>query len=162
MIILVLRRDGYPEPTRKLFAIFDHYTVPSNDEGDIFTVDSYDAERFAKDIPVIGPNMRRASDTLDFRPRVATFDPDTATASPFDYNSRVFTNQPKLLLASNESSIIGYNFYVPRIDRLYLNKLGNFVYVEGVADRNPKPPEKVGDVMLLAEINCQHIYDPDI
>jgi len=158
----LIRRDGYPEPTRKLFAIFDHYTVPSNDEGDIFTVDSYDAERFAKDIPVIGPNMRRASDTLDFRPRVATFDPDTATASPFDYNSRVFTNQPKLLLASNESSIIGYNFYVPRIDRLYLNKLGNFVYVEGVADRNPKPPEKVGDVMLLAEINLPaYLYDPD-
>jgi hypothetical protein len=38
----------------------------------------------------------------------------------------------------------------PRIDRLYLDKLGNFVYVEGVPDRSPKAPEKVGDVMLLA------------
>ena len=158
----LVRNDGYSEPNRKLYVVYDHYTVPSNDEGDIFTVDSYGAERFAKDIPFIGNNNQRASDTLDFRPRVAVFNPATATASPFDFKSRVFTDQPKLLLAANESSVIGYTFYAPRIDRLYLDKLGNFVYVEGVADRTPKAPEKVGDVMLLATIELPaYLYDVD-
>ena len=158
----LVRNDGYSEPNRKLYVVYDHYTVPSNDEGDIFTADSYDAERFAKDIPLIGKNNQRASDTLDFRPRVSVFDPSTAAASPFDFKSRVFTDQPKLLLAANESSVIGYTFYVPRIDRLYLDKLGNFVYVEGVADRTPKAPEKVGDVMLLATIELPaYLYDVD-
>ena len=158
----LVRNDGYSEPNRKLYVVYDHYTVPSNDEGDIFTVDSYGAERFAKDIPLIGNINQRASDTLDFRPRVSVFDPSTATASPFDFKSRVFTDQPKLLLAANESSVIGYTFYVPRIDRLYLDKLGNFVYVEGVAERTPKAPEKVGDVMLLATIDIPaYLYDVD-
>jgi len=158
----LVRNDGYSEPNRKLYVVYDHYTVPSNDEGDIFTVDSYDEERFAKDIPLIGKVNQRASDTLDFRPRVAVFDPSTATKSPFDFGSRVFTDQPKLLLAANESSVIGYTFYAPRVDRLYLDKLGNFVYVEGVAERTPKAPEKVGDVMLLATIELPaYLYDVD-
>ena len=158
----LVRNDGYSEPNRKLYVVYDHYTVPSNDEGDIFTVDSYGAERFAKDIPLIGNINQRASDTLDFRPRVSVFDPSTATASPFDFKSRVFTDQPKLLLAANESSVIGYTFYAPRVDRLYLDKLGNFVYVEGVAERTPKAPEKVGDVMLLATIELPaYLYDVD-
>ena len=158
----LVRNDGYSEPNRKLYVVYDHYTVPSNDEGDIFTVDSYDEERFAKDIPLIGKVNQRASDTLDFRPRVAVFDPSTATKSPFDFSSRVFTDQPKLLLAANESSVIGYTFYAPRVDRLYLDKLGNFVYVEGVAERTPKAPEKVGDVMLLATIELPaYLYDVD-
>ena len=159
----LVRKDGYPEPNRRLYVVYDNYTVPSNDEGDIFTVGSYDEERFEKDIPMVGPNLVRASDTLDFRPRVTVFDPSTATASPFDFKSRVFTTgQPKLLLASNESSVIGYTFYAPRIDRLYLDKLGNFAYIEGVPDRSPKAPEKVGDVMLLATLNLPaYLYDPD-
>ena len=33
--------------------VFDHYTVPSNDDGDVFTVNSYDKERFTNDIPNI-------------------------------------------------------------------------------------------------------------
>ena len=158
----LVRKDGYPEPSRRITVIHDNYTVPSNDEGDIFTVGSYDGERFGMDVPNIGPNLVRASDTLDFRPRVATFDPGTATRSPFDFNSRSFASQPKLLLAANESSIIGYTFYAPRIDRLYLNKTGQFVYVEGVPDRTPKAPEKDGDSMLIANISMPaYLYNTE-
>ena len=38
--------------------------------GDFYTVASYDEERYGKDIPNIGKNNVRASDTIDFRPRV--------------------------------------------------------------------------------------------
>ena len=34
---LVRKNDGY-KPTNRLLAIFDHYTVPTDDTGDVFTV----------------------------------------------------------------------------------------------------------------------------
>ena len=64
---------------------------------------SYDEERFAQDIPTIGRFRTRATDTLDFRPRVSVFDPATSGGetkiSPFDFASRDFDSVPKLLMA---------------------------------------------------------------
>ena len=62
----IIRNGGVPEPTHRLLIVFDYYSVPSDDNGDAFTVLSYDEERFEKDIPNIGPYKVRASDTLDF------------------------------------------------------------------------------------------------
>ena len=125
----LIKKHGAPEPTRRLLVVFDYYSVPSGDNGDVFTVLSYDKERFGQDIPNIGPFQIRASDTLDFRPRVPIFDPSTSFDSPFDFNSRDIdgSNGPKLLLSSDESSIIGYDYYLPRVDKLYLNKYGEFI-----------------------------------
>ena len=51
---------------------------------------------------------------------------------------------------------------MPRIDRLYLNKTGQFVYVEGVPDRTPKAPEKDGDSMLIANISMPaYLYNTE-
>ena len=51
----IIRNGGVPEPTHRLLIVFDYYSVPSDDNGDAFTVLSYDEERFEKDIPNIGP-----------------------------------------------------------------------------------------------------------
>ena len=84
-----LIRTTDSEPSKRLLVVFDHYIVPGSDSGDVFTVLSYDADRFLNDIPTIGPKNVRASDTLDFRPRVANY--SSTTASPFDFASRTFT-----------------------------------------------------------------------
>ena len=64
--------------------------------------------------------MVRSSDTLDFRPRVPIF--SSVNSSPFDFSSRDFITdlQPKTILAPNESSLLGYEYYLARIDKLYL------------------------------------------
>ena len=46
--------------------------MPSNDNGDFYTVASYDEERFSNDVPIL-TNGLRATDTIDFRPRVDTY-----------------------------------------------------------------------------------------
>ena len=84
----IVRNAGERVPNRRLSIIVNHYTVPSNDVGDVYTVGSYDEERFSKDVPLIGDV--RASDTLDFRPRVAEF--TATTASPFDFGNRNFSS----------------------------------------------------------------------
>ena len=156
----IVRINGEQEPTKQLLIVFDYYSVPSSDTGDVFTVNSYAEERFVEDIPTIGNNVR-ASDTLDFRPRVAAF--TGSSSSPFDFSSRTsgFGSDPKLILSPNESSLVGYDFYLGRIDKLYLDKNGNFIILQGSPSIDPKPPSKPDQVMELATITLPpYLYNP--
>ena len=149
---IVKSNDGYT-PTRRLLIIFDYYEVPSNDNGDIYTVNSYDAERYKYDIPRL-PSGVRASDILDVRPRVTQFNPST-NRSPFDFDSRTFgttSSNPTLVVAPAESSLVDYSHYLPRIDKVSLDKEGVFVVTKGTSAVNPKPPTSVDDAMDLATL----------
>ena len=155
----IVRNSGESEPSRQLLVVFDHYTVPSGDTGDLFTVNSYAAERFTSDIPNIGKNNVRSSDTLDFRPRVSVF--SGTSSSPFDFSSRSFGSEPKIILSPGESSLVGYSYYIGRIDKLYLDKLGNFIVLQGTPSIDPKPPSKPDEVMEIATINLPpYLYNP--
>jgi len=154
-----LIRTTDSEPSKKLLVVFDHYIVPASDTGDVFTVLSYDADRFLNDIPTIGPNNVRASDTLDFRPRVVNY--SSTTASPFDFASRTFTTNYNL--KPGESSLLGYDFYLPRIDKLYLDKFENLIVSKGVSAKDPKAsPSNDQSLMELATITLPpYLYNPD-
>ena len=155
----IIRNKGEAEPSKKLLIVFDYYSVPSNDTGDVFTVLSYNQDRFATDIPTIGPRSVRSSDTLDFRPRVSVF--SGSSSSPFDFSSRNFTTEPKLILSPNESSLIGYDYYLPRIDKLYLDKFGKFILEKGISSKDPKAPNKNDAVMEIATIKLPpYLYNP--
>ena len=154
-----LIRTSDSEPSKRLLVVFDHYIVPASDTGDVFTVLSYDSDRFLNDIPTIGPNDVRASDTLDFRPRVVNY--SSTTASPFDFNSRTFTTDYNL--KPGESSILGFDFYLPRIDKLYLDKFENLIVSKGVSAKDPKAsPSNDQSLMELGTIILPpYLYDPD-
>ena len=156
-----LVKTGSLIPEKRLLVVFDHYTVPSSDNGDVFTVLSYDAARFSKDIPEIGPNRVRASDTLDFRPRVA--DNPGTSASPFAFSSRNFSTAINYNLKAGESSLLGYDFYLPRIDRVYLDKFSGIIVTKGISSLNPNPPENASDdLMQIAEISLPaYLYNVD-
>ena len=147
----IIRRSGESSPSRRLLVVFDHYSVPSDDTGDVYTVNSYAQERFSTDIPNIGRSNIRCSDVLDFRPRVSIF--TGSNSSPFDFSSRAFANEPKIIMSPNESALVGYDFYLARIDKLVLDKSGAFVVLQGTPALDPKAPNTVGDVMEIASIN---------
>jgi len=143
-------------PTNKLLVIFNKYTVPTNDSGHVYTVNSYAQERYKNGIATLGSGVR-ASDIIDVRPRVTDFDASLGvpTNSPFAFDSRNFGaagNNPSLVLSPNESSTVDYSFYLPRIDRLSLNKNGNIILTRGVSSTFPKAPSSVDDTMDLATI----------
>ena len=158
----IVRNAGSSTPSARLTIVFDHYTVPAGDIGDAFTVLSYDKDRFRTDIPSIGVNPIRASDTIDFRPRVSVYDPSTASISPFHYSSRSFDNSITKYLVPEETLRLGYEFYLPRIDKLLLNKYGNFVYKKGVPAESPKSPVNDDNaIMEIATINLPpYLYAP--
>ena len=154
----LVRKRGQDSPSRKLSIIFDYYSIPSGDTGDLFTVNSYSQERFLSDIPNIGRSAVRASDTLDFRPRVSPF--TGTTSSPFYGTPNRFANSLNFIVSPNESALIGYDFYLPRIDRLFLDKTGTLNIVKGIPSVNPKPPASLDDAMELASIRLPaYLYD---
>jgi hypothetical protein len=153
----IVRNKNSTEPSKQLLVVFDYYSVPSNDSGDVFTVLSYNKERFTHDIPFIGPKSIRASDTLDFRPRVPIFTSDSS--SPFDFSSRSLN--PTRILSPNESSLLGYDYYLARIDKLYLDRNKNFILEKGISSNTPKEPEKNDAVMEIATIKLPpYLYNP--
>jgi len=166
----LVRNAGIKIPAKQLLVIFDHYTILSTDEGDAFTVLSYDAERYKSDIPTIftpnsvnGFSIIRASDTIDFRPRVSPF--TGTTSSPFDYDSRDFSttgSTTNLIPKAGESTIVGYEYYLPRMDRVILTADGFFRVVKGQSSDDPKTPTIVEDSMTLATIQLPpYLYDID-
>ena len=167
----LIRKNNVNIPNRRLKIVLNRYTIPSNDKGDVFTVGSYDEARFGKDIPILEGGIR-ATDTLDFRPRVADF--SGTTSSPFDFQNRDFSSagtNPTLVPSPNESSIIGVSHYLPRTDKIVLDPTvdidqrytsGEFVVVEGVSSENPIPPNDIELGMTVATLELPaYVYDPE-
>ena len=149
----IIRNKNTPEPKGPLLIVFDYYSVASNDTGDVFTVFSYDEERYTNDIPLIGDREVRATDTFDFRPRVSVYDPSSDTGSPFEFKHRDFSGTSVIEYVKPDETVSAtYEYYLPRVDRVYLNKFGDFVYEKGISSLDPKPPVKNDEVMQLGTI----------
>jgi hypothetical protein len=156
----LVRTQGGIVPSKQLLAIFNYYQIQSGNSGDIFTVNSYTKDRFTNDIPLLSNNLR-ATDTLDFRPRVSKF--TSTSASPFAFSSRSFESTINYVITPNESSLVGYSYYLPRIDKVTLNKLGQVSVIVGSPAEVPSPPADVDDAMDLAEITLPaYLYDPKV
>ena len=148
----IVRKKNNPPPFRKLLVIFDYYIVPSNDNGYFYTVNSYEEKYYEKQIPLL-QNGVRLCDILDFRPRVKEF--TLTTQSPFSFESRNFGdsgNNPTVVLKPKELTTIGYSHYLPRIDKLSLDKFGEFTYTLGISAEVPREPVNNDESMDIAVI----------
>ena len=147
----IIRNGGTAAPTNRLKVVYQNYTVASDDTGDIFSVNSYGEDRFDNDIYYLDTQLtQRLTDYIDIRPRVGTYDPTTATKSPFEFDSRVFTGEgqtPPNILSDDENLNITFNYYLPRIDRIFLTTNGSFQIQTGVAAENPVEPEPVSGAL---------------
>ena len=97
------------------------------------------------------PNGLRCSDLLDFRPRVKEFDPST-NASPFAFNIRQYEYNYKYVVSPDETSFLGYSYYLPRIDLVSINRLGEIEVVKGEPADTPQAPVLTDDAMEVAQI----------
>ena len=149
----IIRKVGVPTPTKKLVAYFMSSSYAASDTGDITTVSSYDDFDYGTEIPSI--NGLSCSDIIDARPRVTDYTVAASTRSPFEFDGRVFDgdqHSSKNVLASEESITLGYDYYLGRMDRIYLDKDGIFTVKEGSPDDNPTLPEEVSGCMNVANV----------
>ena len=80
----------------------------------------------------------------------------SSTVSPFDFRSRSFASQENNVpdpLVSDENLIVSYDYYLPRMDKLFLSKAGELIYLEGVPSDDPVPPQKIGDAIEVASVS---------
>ena len=151
---VVKRKPDSDPPSKKIKIYYQSGSYDDGDNGDITTVNSYDQFKYGFDIPKVDSSS--CTDIIDIRPRVT---PITSVAegdrSPLEFLGRSFTgsgDSAPNILASDESIVIDFSFYLPRIDRIFLNKEGQFQVKYGDPAEDPKKPVPVDDAIEIATI----------
>jgi len=159
----IVRKENVTAPTRKLKIVYNSYYIDPSDDGDVVIVSSYDKERFSTDLPFI--ETIRANDIIDLRPRVSPYDDSTSTYSPFEHKARTFTsstNSTPYNFAKDKNLVVSYEYYLGRIDKLYVNKNGQFFLNQGNPSLNPQVPPEVETSLEIATILLPpYIYNKD-
>lgn len=160
----ILKKDNTSSPSKKIRVICNRYVFPAGTTGDLVTINSYDADRYKNDLPKF-KNLY-SSDFIDFRPAVL---PYIGPNSPFESKSRIFTNSSGSTphtLSKNSTINISYNFYLPRIDKLFLFKDKNFFISKGTPSIIPSIPQSLDNALEIATLNIpaylRNISDIDI
>jgi len=152
-------KTGAIVPTGRLLIDFDYY---SHGSGDYFDVDSYSSIPYV-DIPSYTSDtsgkVYKLRDCLDFRPRVA--DASTVTSATQDRifqstSSAIATGASTVDVVQFNSDIsTDFEYYLARIDKIFLDKDGNFKVVKGASSLSPKVPKGLENAMHLYTISLR-------
>jgi len=158
----IILKEGQQPPAKRVTVVFDYYSTPAGDTGDFTSFSSFDPALYSNSIPYIYGSLR-ATDAIDIRPRVTTYDPATATKSPFEFNSRVFSTTGASVtnpILNASQILLGYSYYLGRIDVLFLNKNGSFEISQGSPSESPQKPILASPALDIAVISMPaYVYD---
>ena len=156
----IIRKSQYPAPTRKIKIVFENYTIASTETGDFITASSYPSEYYSN--RVLSYSNYRNTDIIDIRPRVAEYSL-SSSLSPFEFSTRNFTSlggYSTYTLSPNKNLIASYKYYLPRIDKIYLNKDSVFSISQGTPADDPEFPLPVSEALEIATIFLPaYLYD---
>jgi len=133
----IVLKPGKTPPTGPIRITFDYF---SHGSGDYFSVDSYNDVDY-KSIPSISLygktfNLR---DCLDFRPRIN----DAGTGF-----SGTGSSQTEFLESETDFQT-DFQYYLPKVDKLVLDKSGNAYIISGPSVANPPEPKTPDDAVAL-------------
>jgi len=156
------RKSDSSEPTRKLKVYFSNGYYDSSDDGDITTASSYNTFDYSLEIPRV--DNTRVTDIIDIRPRVSNYTTSEGSRSPLEFYGRTFDttgNSSTSVLASDETMLTTFSFYLGRIDRIYLGKDGKIQVKYGEPSERPEKPVSVDDSLEIATITLPpYLYSP--
>ena len=123
----------------------------SHGSGDYFDVDSYSGVVDYKDIPSYTSDTTgrtyQLRDCLDFRPRVA--DNSTIGSGGQDRNYSGSGSSVTDVVKFGDDVTTDFEFYLPRIDKIFLDKNGEFKVIKGASSLNPQLPKNLDGAMHL-------------
>jgi len=149
----IKRKKDVKPSKRKLKILYSYADYGVADTGDITTVNSYKNFKY-KDIPET--DEIRHADIIDLRPRVDAYNVVEGGRSPFEFFGRSFDgdgNSSQHILASDELIVIDYEFFLPRVDKIFLDETGVFHNVEGAAAEEPVVPASKENAIEIATIS---------
>ena len=144
-------KPGFPTPSGNITVKFDYYLHTS---GDYFSVDSYPTNDRLKKV-LFDSNQGEVNllDCLDFRPRKADSGADNFTGANGSH-----PQPPK----PNHAAIAEVEHYMPRIDKIYITRKGEFKTEVGVPSLTPKAPKTPDDSMAIYNLFLNpFVYDLD-
>ena len=147
------RKADVAEPAKQLKVYFSNGYFKSTDDGDVTTVASYANFDYVNDIANINGN--RLTDIIDIRPRVSDYTVAESSRSPLEFLGRSFNatgNSAANVLASDESILTTFSYYLGRIDRIFLTKEGAFQVKYGEPSERPVKPESVDNAIEIATV----------
>ncbi len=148
------RKSDADAPSRKIKIYYSNGSFESGDNGDFITVNSYDQYDYGIDIPKIDDISN--SDIIDIRPRASQVSSvSEGDRSPLEFKGRSFNasgNAAPNILASDESLLIDYSFFLGRIDRIFLSKEGIFQVKYGDPAEDPQKPVPVDNAIEIATV----------
>ena len=138
-------KTGALAPTGRLLITFDYFT---HGAGDYFDVDSYSGVVDYDDIPKYLSDTTgkqyELRDSLDFRPRV-----DDASTINSGNQDRSYTGASLDVVKFGEDVTADFEYYLSRIDKLFLDKDGSFKIVKGASSLDPQVPKGLDSGMHL-------------
>ena len=152
----LIRKANSHVPTKKLLIYYGYLDYDPSDVGDITVANSYQNCNYSTEVQLT--NGFRNTDIIDLRPRVSDYTVTAGASSPFEFDGRAFDNDnhsTKHIFASDESSIIAYDYYLGRADRLYLTKNGDIQVTLGAPSDRPELPD-----ILPGSLNISNVFNP--
>jgi hypothetical protein len=149
----IIRSQNASEPKKQIAIIYDNFVVDSGSGGDLVTVNSYSPDTYENDQSLF--KGEPIVDYIDIRPRVKNYNLASDTDSPFEYDFRDFSSSGGYVpnnLVGDETLTIGYSYYLPRIDKIFLSKDGFFELKKGIASDNPIVPETPAGAFTVATV----------
>jgi len=164
----LVRKPGVRPAVRKLLVVFDWLAHSST--GDYFAGQSYTGLSYY-DIPFFNQALC-LTDFLDFRPSAKNLYSGTGTVgspasvqcSTLDFRSRLFTSGATITDVPKLDSDFrcDFDFYLPRVDKLFLSSEGGFQIISGKSAEVPEVPEDIQNAMLLSTIRMRpYGFDPE-
>src|SRR5210317_46256 len=142
-------KTGELEPTGSLRITFDHF---EHGAGDYFDVDSYSGVIDYANIPSYTSDTTGQTfelrDCLDFRPQVAYDSTINSGGQDRDYDTA--NDAVKVDVVKFGTDVTAdFEYYLPRIDKIFLDKEGNFKVVAGASSLDPQVPKNLDGAMHL-------------
>ena len=144
-------KTGAITPTGRLLINFDYF---SHGSGDYFDVDSYSGVIDYSNIQTYTSDTTGSAydlkDCLDFRPRVD--DASTINSSIQDRQYSGTGASTVNIVQFNSDITSDFEYYLARIDKIFLDKEGNFKVVKGASALVPQVPKALDGAMHLYTI----------
>ena len=154
----LIRKSGTESPTRRLTVVYNNFVIDAADPGDFVTVNSYERKLYGTVLPII--NGINSADIIDLRPRVTS---TISGKAPWEFDARVFvpgTSSSSHVVAKDKSFNVSYEYYLGRIDKLFLSKEGIFTLSQGVPSELPKLPNTIDNALEVATIKLPpYVYN---
>ena len=148
---IIRRKSDATAPNKKIKIYFSNGYYQSTDDGDVTTVDSYSTFNYTTQIQSV--NGIRNTDLIDIRPRVSDYTVAESVRSPLEFYGRTFNaagNSAANILASDETIVTDFSWYLGRIDSIYVTKDGQFQVKTGVPSEKPEESGTVDDALKIA------------